>query len=198
MLDFIIALCGMIVILPVFIILLPLVSLSNGGPVFFTQVRPGLKGRLFKVVKLKTMNDKRDTSGKLLPDGERLTLIGRIIRSASLDELPQLINVVKGDMSLVGPRPLLPGYLSLYNHRQARRHDVRPGITGWAQVNGRNNLSWEKKFEFDVWYVDNLSIWLDTKIFFMTINKALRREGINSEGAATTKPFTGSVNTNNE
>ena len=143
-------------------------------------------------MKFKTMNDRRNENGRLLPDNERLTSVGRFIRSLSLDEFPQLINVLKGDMSLVGPRPLLPEYLPLYNVRQARRHEVRPGITGWAQVNGRNAISWEQKFDLDVWYVDHLSFWLDMKILFMTLMKVIRREGINSDTATTMKRFTGS------
>ena len=165
--------------------------MSNRGLVFFTQTRPGLNGRFFHLMKLKTMTDKREPSGLLLPDNLRLTVVGRFIRSLSLDELPQLINVLKGDMSLVGPRPLLPEYLPLYNTHQARRHEVRPGMTGWAQVNGRNNLSWEEKFEMDVWYVDNLSFKLDMKILFLTIKKVIRREGINSTSAATMERFYG-------
>lgn len=163
----------------------------NEGKVFFTQERPGKKARLFKVIKFKTMTDKKDQQGKLLPDKERLTAAGKFIRSTSLDELPQLINVLKGDMSLIGPRPLLPKYLPLYNEQQKRRHEVRPGITGWAQVNGRNAISWQQKFEYDVWYVDHVSFWLDLKIIFLTIRKVLVREGISAEDSATMKPFTG-------
>ena len=180
--------------LPLWLILIPVISLSNGGPVFFTQTRPGLNGCLFMLLKLKTMNDKRDKSGKLLPDNARLTNVGRFIRSMSIDELPQLVNVLRGDMSIVGPRPLLPEYLPLYNERQARRHEVRPGITGWAQVNGRNAISWEEKFDLDVWYVDNISFGLDMKILFMTFLKVLKREGISSVSATTMEKFNGSPN----
>lgn len=158
---------------------------------FFTQDRPGKNAKIFKAIKFKTMTDERDAGGKLLPDDVRLTKIGRIVRSLSIDELPQLINVLKGDMALIGPRPLLPKYLSLYSSEQFRRHEVRPGITGWAQVNGRNNISWKKKFELDVWYVDHMSFLLDMKIFFLTIKKVFVREGINMEGMATTEPFNG-------
>jgi undecaprenyl phosphate N,N'-diacetylbacillosamine 1-phosphate transferase len=190
--DLLAALFGITVFLPFFICLLPVVSMSNGGKVFFNQKRPGKGGLLFSLLKLKTMNDRKDDSGKLLPDRVRLTPVGRFIRSLSIDELPQLWNVLRGDMSIVGPRPLLPKYLSLYNARQARRHEVRPGITGWAQVNGRNTLSWEEKFELDVWYVDNVSFTLDLKILFQTIVKVLRREGISSVNSATMEVFTGS------
>jgi len=182
----------LIITLPLGIVLLPVISLSNKGPIFFTQPRPGLKGKLFRFTKFKTMTDRCDTSGRLLPDDQRLTPVGRSIRSLSIDELPQLINVLRGDMSIVGPRPLLLDYLNLYNPFQARRNEVRPGITGWAQVNGRNSLSWEKKFALDVWYVDNISFKLDLKIFLMTLVKVFKREGINSATAATMEKFTGS------
>lgn len=162
---------------------------KNG--IFFVQERPGLKGRIFKMIKFKTMTDERDKEGNLLPDEKRLTRMGRFIRSISLDELPQLFNVLKGDMSLIGPRPLLPQYLPLYSEKQAKRHDVRPGITGWAQVNGRNAISWQRKFEYDVWYVDHLSFVLDMKILFLTIKKVFIREGINSSTSATMELFTG-------
>jgi len=158
---------------------------------FFVQKRPGKGGNLFKVIKFKTMNENKDLNGNLLPDAERLTVVGKFIRKTSLDELPQLINVLKGDMSLVGPRPLLIQYLSLYNKEQARRHEVKPGITGWAQVNGRNAISWQQKFEYDVWYVDNMSFALDMKILFLTFKKVFKREGINQEGQATAEPFNG-------
>ena len=158
---------------------------------FFTQERPGKNTKTFKVIKFKTMTDERDTDGKLLPDDKRLTKTGRVVRSLSIDELPQLFNVLKGDMALIGPRPLLPKYLPLYSSEQFRRHEVRPGITGWAQVNGRNNISWRKKFELDVWYVDHCSFLLDLKIIFLTIKKVLYREGISKEGEATTVPFDG-------
>ena len=162
---------------------------KNG--IFFVQERPGLKGRIFKMIKFKTMTDERDKEGNLLPDEKRLTRMGRFVRSISLDELPQLFNVLKGDMSLIGPRPLLPQYLPLYSEKQAKRHDVRPGITGWAQVNGRNAISWQRKFEYDVWYVDHLSFVLDMKILFLTIKKVFIREGINSSTSATMELFTG-------
>lgn len=162
---------------------------KNG--IFFVQERPGLKGRIFKMIKFKTMTDERDKEGNLLPDEKRLTRMGRFVRSISLDELPQLFNVLKGDMSLICPRPLLPQYLPLYSEKQAKRHDVRPGITGWAQVNGRNAISWQRKFEYDVWYVDHLSFVLDMKILFLTIKKVFIREGINSSTSATMELFTG-------
>ena len=164
---------------------------NKGAGAFFTQERPGKDAKIFKVVKFKTMTDERDAEGKLLPDAKRLTKVGRIVRSTSLDELPQLWNVFKGDMSLIGPRPLMVKYLPLYSTEQARRHDVRPGITGWAQVNGRNNISWQKKFEYDVWYVDNISFILDLKIILKTIQKVIGRSDINKEGQATTNPFNG-------
>lgn len=155
------------------------------------QERPGKNGKIFKVIKFKTMTDERDANGKLLPDADRLTKVGRFVRSTSIDELPQLLNVLKGDMALIGPRPLLPRYLALYTREQARRHEVRPGITGWAQVNGRNAISWTKKFEYDVWYVDHCSFMLDLKIVFMTIKKILIREGISQDGQATIEAFNG-------
>ena len=164
---------------------------NKGAGAFFTQERPGKGGKIFKVIKFKTMTDERDADGNLLPDADRLTNVGRFVRSTSIDELPQLINVLKGDMALIGPRPLLVQYLPLYSKEQARRHDVRPGITGWAQVNGRNAISWTKKFELDVWYVDHCSFWLDVKIIFLTIKKVFVREGISQEGQATMEFFTG-------
>lgn len=164
---------------------------NKGAGAFFFQERPGRNGKIFKVVKFKTMTDERDSNGKLLPDADRLTKVGRIVRSTSIDELPQLWNVLKGDMSLIGPRPLMVKYLPLYSPVQARRHEVRPGITGWAQVNGRNNISWAKKFEMDVWYVDNISFLLDCRIVFTTIMKVVRRSDISKEGEATTVPFNG-------
>lgn len=190
--DILASIAGIMVILPFSLLIVPALALSNKGQVLFIQTRPGLRGKLFRLIKFKTMNDSRDDNGQLLPDDRRLTGVGRIIRSLSLDEFPQLINVLKGDMSLVGPRPLLPEYFPLYNERQARRHEVRPGITGWAQVNGRNNLTWEEKFEMDVWYVDNLSFKLDMKILFMTLIKVLKREGINSGENVTMERFRGS------
>ncbi|MBO5633156.1 MAG: sugar transferase [Aeriscardovia sp.] len=164
---------------------------NKGAGVFFFQERPGKDEKIFKVVKFKTMSDERDENGDLLPDEDRLTKVGKFVRSTSLDELPQLFNVLKGDMALIGPRPLLPEYLPLYSSEQKRRHEVRPGITGWAQVNGRNNISWKKKFEYDVWYVDHLSFRLDVKIILMSIKKVLFREDINKEGEATTVAFNG-------
>jgi lipopolysaccharide/colanic/teichoic acid biosynthesis glycosyltransferase len=162
-----------------------------GTPILFRQVRPGRNGRLFKLAKFRTMTDERDASGGLLPDASRLTPFGRWLRATSLDELPSLWNVLKGDMSLVGPRPLLVEYLPLYSSEQARRHEVRPGITGWAQVNGRNALTWEQKFELDVWYVDHRSFWLDLRILLMTVRKVFVREGISAKGEATMPRFTG-------
>lgn len=164
---------------------------NKGAGAFFRQERPGKGGKIFKVVKFKTMTDERDEAGKLLPDAQRLTKVGKLIRSTSIDELPQLWNVLKGDMSLIGPRPLLVKYLPLYSPEQARRHEVRPGITGWAQCHGRNAISWKKKFEYDVWYVDNLSLGLDCKIILRTLQKVIRRSDINKEGQATTDPFNG-------
>ncbi len=178
---------------PIVLILMLLVRLQLGSPVFFTQDRPGLGGRPFRMVKFRTMTSARDATGALLPDKDRLTPFGRLLRSTSLDELPELWNVVKGEMSLVGPRPLLMEYLPLYTPEQARRHEVRPGITGWAQINGRNALTWPQKFALDVWYVDNHSLWLDIKILFWTLAKVVRREGISSQGEATMPKFTGTT-----
>ncbi|CAN5790481.1 sugar transferase [soil metagenome] len=189
--DLIGAVIGFSLLLPVFLVCSLLLSLANQGSPFFLQVRPGLQGRLFKIIKFKTMNDRTDAQGHLLPDVLRLTAVGKLVRKTSLDEIPQLLNVMKGDMSLIGPRPLLPEYLHLYSTHQARRHEVRPGITGWAQVNGRNAISWEQKFDLDVWYVDHLSPGLDLKIFFRTIAKVFRSEGISQQGEATMQKFTG-------
>jgi len=191
LIDFVVAFFGLLILSPIFIIATIGLYFANDGKPFFFQARPGLKEKIFNIIKFKTMNDKKDSNGNLLPDSERLTPIGAFVRKTSLDELPQLINVLKGDMSLIGPRPLLPQYLSLYNESQKRRHKVRPGITGWAQINGRNAISWTKKFELDVWYVDHLSLTLDFKIFFKTIKKVFVREGISSEGQATTEAFNG-------
>ena len=192
LIDFIVVLGVLIVIWPILLIMTLWLHFANkGAGAFFTQKRPGKNGKIFKVIKFKTMTDERDVEGKLLPDAERLTKVGRFVRSTSADELPQLLNVLKGDMSLIGPRPLLPQYLPLYSKEQARRHEVRPGITGWAQVNGRNAISWTKKFELDVWYVDHCSFWLDVKIIFLTIKKVFVREGISQEGQATMEFFTG-------
>lgn len=176
---------------PIFLLVWLSLIIANSGKPFFYQRRPGKDGRIFTIVKFRTMNDKRDADGDLLPDTERLTKVGSFVRKTSLDEIPQLINVLKGDMSLVGPRPLLVEYLPLYNEVQARRHKVRPGITGWAQVNGRNAISWQQKFEYDVWYVKNLSFFLDLKILFLTIMKVVLREGISQEGEATIEQFKG-------
>ena len=164
---------------------------NKGAGAFFSQLRPGRGGKIFRLYKFKTMTDERDDRGELLPDGQRLTRAGALVRSTSLDELPQLWNVLRGDMSLIGPRPLLPQYLPLYTPRQARRHDVRPGITGWAQCHGRNAISWAKKFELDVWYVDNLKLTTDLRVIFLTLRSVLRREGISAEGCATIEPFNG-------
>jgi len=178
--------------LPVVAVLSVLIVLKLGQPIIFRQTRPGLNGRPFKMIKFRTMNNQCDVDGNLLPDAKRLTAFGRFLRSTSLDELPELWNVLKGDMSLVGPRPLLLEYLPLYSSEQARRHEVRPGITGWAQVNGRNALSWEEKFKLDVWYVDNRSIWLDLKILLLTVKKVFVRDGISADGEATMSKFQGS------
>jgi len=185
LIDFLLSLIAIICISPFLLILMALLYFANeGAGVFFLQERPGLKGRIFKVIKFKTMNEKRGEDGKLLPDLLRITKVGKFVRATSLDELPQLFNVLKGDMALIGPRPLLKQYLPLYSEEQMRRHDVRPGISGWAQVNGRNNLSWTEKFKLDVWYVDHLSFALDIKIIFMTVMKVFKRESINSTETA--------------
>ena len=195
LIDFIIVLCVLLAIWPILPILLVITVwlhfANKGAGAFFLQERPGKDGKIFRVIKFKTMTDERDAGGNLLPDEQRLTKVGRFVRSTSIDELPQLINVLKGDMALIGPRPLLPQYLPLYNKVQARRHEVRPGITGWAQCHGRNAISWTKKFELDVWYVDHCSFLLDLKIIFLTIKKVLVREGISSETSATMEAFTG-------
>lgn len=190
--DFFIALVMLLILGPIIIIVIILLCLANRTTrIFFLQERPGKNEEVFKVIKFKTMTDERDKDGDLLSDEKRLTKIGKFIRSTSIDELPQLINVLKGDMALIGPRPLRTYYLPLYSKEQMRRHEVRPGITGWAQINGRNNLSWTKKFELDVWYVDHCSFYLDMKIIFITIRKVFIREGISKEGEATTAPFNG-------
>lgn len=190
--DFVFVFGVLTVIWPILLVMAIWLHFANKGTgAFFTQERPGKGGKIFKVIKFKTMTDERDADGNLLPDADRLTNVGRFVRSTSIDELPQLINVLKGDMALIGPRPLLVQYLPLYSKEQARRHDVRPGITGWAQVNGRNAISWTKKFELDVWYVDHCSFWLDVKIIFLTIKKVFVREGISQEGQATMEFFTG-------
>ena len=189
--DFLAALLGLILLSPIFFMVTIGLYFANQGKPFFFQSRPGKNGVIFKIIKFKTMNDKKDKAGNLLSDGERLTKIGTFVRKTSLDEIPQLFNVIKGDMSLIGPRPLLPEYLPLYNEVQKRRHEVRPGITGWAQVNGRNAISWDQKFEYDVWYVEHISFALDIKIFFLTLKKVFIREGINMEGQVTTEVFKG-------
>ena len=190
--DFFIVFCALAIIWPVLLVIILFLHFANrGAGVFFTQDRPGKNAKIFKAIKFKTMTDERDSEGKLLPDAERLTKVGKTVRSLSIDELPQLLNVLKGDMALVGPRPLLPKYLPLYSEEQFRRHEVRPGITGWAQVNGRNDISWKRKFELDVWYVNHMSFWLDMKIILLTIKKVFVREGINQEGSATTEAFNG-------
>ena len=190
--DFVLALCGVITLALPLLILVWLVRRKLGSPVFFRQVRPGLHGKPFEMVKFRTMTSECGPGGQLLPDAQRLTPFGRWLRATSLDELPELWNVLKGDMSLVGPRPLLIEYLPLYTTEQARRHEVRPGITGWAQVNGRNAISWEDKFKLDVWYVNNWSSWLDIKILWLTARKVLARDGISAQGEATMTKFTGS------
>jgi len=189
--DVLFSFLGLIVLSPVFIFVFVCLIIANSGKPFFFQARPGLNGKIFKIIKFKTMTDKRDSNGDLLPDSERLTIIGSFVRKTSLDEIPQLINVLKGDMSLIGPRPLLVQYLPLYNSKQARRHEVRPGITGWAQINGRNAISWDEKFNLDVWYVDNMKFSLDFKIFLLTIKKVFKRDGISQEGQATMEVFKG-------
>lgn len=191
LLDITASAVGLVVLSPIFLILVYLIRKNLGSPVFFTQIRPGLNGKPFKMYKFRSMRDAVDADGNPLPDSERLTPFGKKLRASSLDELPELWNVLKGDMSLVGPRPLLMSYLLLYNDFQRRRNEVKPGITGWAQVNGRNAISWDKKFELDVWYVDNLSFWLDIKILFLTIKKVFIKEGISAEGEATMPFFTG-------
>ena len=192
LIDFTIVLIALLCIWPILLIITIWLHFANkGAGAFFTQERPGKNGKIFKVIKFKTMTDVRDANGNLLPDADRLTKVGKFVRSTSIDELPQLFNVLKGDMALIGPRPLLPQYLPLYNKVQARRHNVRPGITGWAQVNGRNAISWTKKFELDVWYVDHLSFLLDLKILFLTIKKVFLRADINSATDATMEDFDG-------
>lgn len=190
-LDFLLSFIALVLLSPLFFLITLLLFFANSGKPFFIQLRPGKEGRLFKIIKFKTMNDKKDGEGKLLPDAVRLTSVGAFVRKTSLDEVPQLLNVLIGDMSLIGPRPLLPQYLALYNDFQRRRNEVRPGITGWAQVNGRNSISWEQKFSYDVWYVDHFSFWLDLKILFLTVKKVLVREGISQQGEATMEEFKG-------
>lgn len=189
--DFFAAFLGLLILSPLFIVVMIGLYVANQGKPFFFQARPGLNERIFKIIKFKTMNDKKDAQGNLLPDADRLTKIGSFVRKTSLDEIPQLLNVLKGDMSLIGPRPLLVQYLPLYNAEQKKRHDVRPGITGWAQVNGRNAISWQQKFEYDVWYVNHISLLLDIKILFLTVKKVFVREGISQDGQATMEVFNG-------
>lgn len=189
--DILISIIILIVLSPLFFVTMVCLFFTNNGKPFFFQLRPGKNERIFKIIKFKTMNDKKDEAGNLLSDADRLTKVGMFVRKTSLDELPQLLNVLKGDMSLIGPRPLLPEYLSLYNDFQSQRHDVRPGITGWAQVNGRNSVSWQKKFELDVWYIKNITFLLDLRIIWMTIQKVLKKEGINAGGSATIERFNG-------
>ena len=193
LIDILISFIIFVIILPVLIIVTFLLFFANQGKPFFIQLRPGKNGELFKIIKFKTMNDKKDNNGKLLPDVDRLTKIGKLVRKTSIDEIPQLFNVLKGEMSLIGPRPLLPEYLPLFDEFQKRRHEVKPGITGLAQVNGRNTISWQQKFEYDVRYVANLSFLLDCKIVFLTIKKVINREGITSENSASAKAFKGNI-----
>ncbi|GAA0789433.1 MULTISPECIES: sugar transferase [Pseudomonadati] len=189
--DFIVALCALITLLPVIIVVAALIRFKLGSSILFIQNRPGLNGDIFKMMKFRTMLDAKDKQGNLLPDEQRMTKFGSFLRSTSLDELPGLFNVLKGDMSIVGPRPLLVQYLPLYSPEQSRRHNIRPGITGWAQVNGRNAISWDQKFKLDVWYVDNQSFFLDFKIILLTVKKVLVREGISADGYVTIEPFKG-------
>ena len=192
LIDFIIALCTLAFIWPILLLITIWLHFANkGAGAFFTQERPGKDGRIFRLIKFKSMTDERDAEGKLLPDAKRLTHVGKFVRATSIDELPQLINVLKGDMALIGPRPLLPQYLLLYSKEQARRHEVRPGITGWAQVNGRNAISWTKKFELDVWYVDHCSLLLDLRIIVLTVKKVFVKEGVNFGSEVTMPPFIG-------
>ena len=192
--DVLSAIFAIAILSPLILVITGLLTVANNGKPFFFQKRPGKDGKIFNIIKFKTMNDKKDHEGNLLPDAERLTKIGSFVRKTSLDELPQLINVIKGDMSLIGPRPLLPSYLPLYNDFQRRRNEVKPGITGWAQVNGRNAISWEKKFELDVWYVDHISFMLDMKILYLTVLKVFKSEGISQEGHVTSEEFKGNKN----
>lgn len=193
LLDFLAAFIGLLVLSPIFLLTTIALAIANNGKPFFFQKRPGKEERIFRIIKFKTMSDKKDAAGQLLPDAERLTRIGRFVRKTSLDEIPQLINIIKGDMSFVGPRPLLIEYLSLYNDEQRQRHLVRPGITGWAQVNGRNALSWEGKFQHDVYYVEHVSFTFDVKILWLTLKKVLKSEGINSAGSVSAEKFTGNA-----
>jgi len=189
--DIFVSGCALVLLLPILIVVTTFVRIKLGTPVFFNQIRPGFNGKSFELVKFRTMLDAMDKGGNQLPDDLRMTTFGTMLRSTSLDELPELWNVLKGDMSLVGPRPLLMEYLPLYSEQQKRRHEVRPGITGWAQVNGRNSLSWEERFNLDVWYVDNQSFWLDFKILLLTVKKVIMRDGISADGEVTMSKFTG-------
>ncbi|PIF60663.1 lipopolysaccharide/colanic/teichoic acid biosynthesis glycosyltransferase [Flavobacterium sp. 11] len=191
MIDFSCAIIGLLLLSPLFLIVTIGLYFANQGKPFFFQFRPGKNGKIFEIIKFRTMNDKKDIVGNLLSDDQRLTKIGKFVRKTSLDEIPQLLNVLKGDMSLIGPRPLLPEYLALYDEEQKKRHEVKPGITGWAQVHGRNAISWRQKFEYDVWYVENLNFFLDIKILFLTVKKVLKSEGINANGSVTTESFKG-------
>lgn len=191
LLDFVLSFLGLIISSPIFLVVFIALLFANKGKVFFLQNRPGKNEEIFKIIKFRTMNDKRDAHGNLLPDEERLTSIGKLVRKTSLDEIPQLINVLLGNMSLIGPRPLLPEYLPLYNEVQKKRHLIKPGITGWAQINGRNAVEWDKKFMFDIWYVENVSFLLDLQIMFITLKKVLKLEGVNREGEATNIAFKG-------
>ncbi len=194
LLDIILSLVGLLVLLPIFLIIMLLLTIANNGKPFFFQVRPGKNEKLFKIIKFKTMNDKKDSSGEFLPFNERVTKVGSFLRKLSLDEIPQLINVFIGNMSLIGPRPLLVEYLPLYSTTQKKRHDVKPGVTGWAQVNGRNAISWEKKFELDVWYVEHFSFLVDVKIIILTIKKVILKEGVNSNQDINMEAFKGTKN----
>ncbi len=191
LIDLLISVPAFLILFPLFAITAFLLLFANRGKIFFVQPRPGMNERIFKIIKFKTMNDAKDASGNLLPDEKRLTAVGAFVRKTSLDEIPQLLNVIVGDMSLIGPRPLLVEYLPLYNEEQKRRHELRPGITGWAQINGRNAIGWEEKFRFDVWYIDNLSFLLDLRIMLMTIKKVFKTEGISAANNATMPKFTG-------
>ena len=191
--DFTIALFLLMVLSPIIVMTIIGLCFANQGKPFFFQLRPGLNGKIFKIIKFKTMKDKKESEGNLLSDAKRLTKVGAFVRKTSLDEIPQLINVIKGEMSLVGPRPLLPEYLPLYNDFQKRRHEVKPGITGWAQVNGRNLISWQQKFDYDIWYVENISFLLDCKIVFLTIKKVFKQEGISAENSVSAEAFKGNI-----